>query len=167
MIRPSTTNPKDAGKSNYYDHMPADYRMLQDSALYFLFPKDHGRVRRAVGPALTPRAVERLRPEVQRIIDDALAPWEGRDEIDIAVLVEYVPIRVIATMLGIPREHEDTFLALAQASVKTLKPWLSADELGEVFAPMWAGIELLRSFIAERRKNPLTGIPILSMYGAG
>ena len=41
-------------------------------ALLFLDPPDHTRVRRLVAKAFTPRTVERLRPDIVRLTDEAV-----------------------------------------------------------------------------------------------
>lgn len=148
-----TLNPVEAGRAPTMGSLPPALAPIFGKILTQLAPKDHLRVRRAVTPALTPRAVDRLRPDIQRIIDAALVPWEGKDEIDIAVFSDYIPLRVIASMLGLSQEHDETFRRFGQAIVRSIDSRLTPAQKMEVLAPVPAGIALFQSIIAERRKN--------------
>ncbi|GAC1317612.1 MAG: cytochrome P450 [Thermoleophilaceae bacterium] len=66
---------------------------------------DHRRLRNLVNPALTPRAVERYRPQMRRFLGqlfDAFAP-AGRCEF-VGALAKGYPSLVIATVMGAPLE---------------------------------------------------------------
>jgi cytochrome P450 len=64
---------------------------------------DHARVRRLVAKAFTPGYAEGLRPRVEAIVDDLLAPLSPGDEVDLLPTVAApLPVTVIAEMLGIP-----------------------------------------------------------------
>ncbi|MEX2221357.1 MAG: cytochrome P450 [Candidatus Rokuibacteriota bacterium] len=71
-------------------------------------PPDHTRLRGLVSKAFTPRALERLRPGIQQIVDDLLAEASGRGSMDLIEEFAYpLPVRVICEMLGVPvRDHE-------------------------------------------------------------
>ncbi len=131
--------------------MPAEIRGPFDHSLFRLAPKDHARVRRAVSPAFTPRACDRLRPMIQRIVDDALAQFEGKDEIEITDFAEFVPLRVISSLLRVPAQHEQIFRAFGEALVQSLDPRLTPETYAALIAPVPAGMDLIRELIAERR----------------
>lgn len=69
---------------------------------------DHGRLRRLVNPALSPRAVERYRPVMRQILGEL---WEGFAADGGCDLVESLtrpyPARVIAAVMGAPDEDAD------------------------------------------------------------
>ncbi|WP_437934128.1 cytochrome P450 [Sorangium sp. So ce341] len=145
------TDPVAAGLRAPDAGLPAAIRGPFERSLFRLAPKDHARVRRAVSPAFTPRACDRLRPMIQRIVDEALAPFEGKGEIEVAEFADFIPLRVISAMLDIPGEHEKTFRDFGEALIKTIDPRLTPEAYAAVVAPVPAGMALLRELIAERR----------------
>ena len=66
---------------------------------------DHGRLRRLVNPALSPRAVERYRPAMRRFLDQLFSqlPGDGHTEFVDAFAKPY-PSLVIAEVMGAPLE---------------------------------------------------------------
>jgi cytochrome P450 len=66
---------------------------------------DHGRLRRLVNPALSPRAVERYRPAMKRFLEQLLeqVPADGRLDFVDAFAKPY-PSLVIAEVMGAPLE---------------------------------------------------------------
>jgi cytochrome P450 len=66
---------------------------------------DHGRLRRLVNPALSPRAVERYRPAMRRFLDQLLGqlPPDGRLDF-VASFAKPYPSLVIAEVMGAPLE---------------------------------------------------------------
>ncbi|HET9856191.1 MAG TPA: cytochrome P450 [Methylomirabilota bacterium] len=71
-------------------------------------PPDHTRLRGLVSKAFTPKALERLRPHIQKIVDELLAGAAGKGQMDLIEEFAYpLPVRVICEMLGVPvRDHE-------------------------------------------------------------
>jgi cytochrome P450 len=146
------SNPVAAGLPTAWPGMPDELRRTFEAALRSVGPKDHARVRRAVSPAFTPRAIEQLRPEIQRLVDEALIPFEGKAEIDVAELADFIPLRVIALMLRIPPEHEVEFRRYGEANVRLIDPQLSLTERAALYTALAPGMKILRALIAERRK---------------
>jgi len=80
-------------------------RALRAMSRVMLFrdPPDHTRLRGLVNKAFTPRMVEGLRPRVQEIVDELLAPLRDGGAFDVVRdLAEPLPILVIAELLGLP-----------------------------------------------------------------
>jgi cholest-4-en-3-one 26-monooxygenase len=71
-------------------------------------PPEHGAFRRAASGWFTPRAIERRRPEVERIVRETLDAMAGDGEERtgdfVADLAAPVTLSVLADMLGVPRE---------------------------------------------------------------
>lgn len=67
--------------------------------------RGHARLRRALAPALSPRAVDRMRPGMRRIIDGILdeAGRDGRCDATSDVAARYAPA-VVCEVLGLPPE---------------------------------------------------------------
>jgi cytochrome P450 len=118
-------------------------------------PPDHSRLRRLVARAFTPRFVEGLRGQVQRITDGLVDRVAGGGSFDlIAELAEPLPVTVIAELLGIP-----------DADRHLLRPW-SADICGmyeldpdeetarRAVAAAVEFSEYLRRLVRERRERP-------------
>ena len=94
--------------------MPEELKPLIYSML-MLDPPDHTRLRKLVQPSFTARAMEMLRPRIQRIVDrrldeveqEAAARGESAPDRQMDLLQAFaypVPITVISDMLGIPEE---------------------------------------------------------------
>ncbi len=71
---------------------------------------EHGRLRRLVNRAFTPRAVEALTPRIVEIADRLLDEVAGRDEIDFMEAIAIpLPVIVISEMLGVDPEDREQF----------------------------------------------------------
>ncbi|KFA91492.1 cytochrome P450 [Archangium violaceum] len=130
---------------------------LNKAGLFALSGSDHARVRKLVSPALTPRAIERLKPELQVIIDDILNDLAGRDTINVVSdIADRIPPRVIGSMLKIPKGRETLFQRFTEAAVKSFLPGLlRPEEVAVMRTDVQEGIALVRETIEDRRRNPL------------
>lgn len=73
-------------------------------------PPDHTRLRGLVNKAFTSRAVERLRPQIEALVDEMLDQVADRGEMEVVRDLAYpLPATVIALMLGAPPEDRDRF----------------------------------------------------------
>ncbi|MFF3012738.1 cytochrome P450 [Streptomyces sp. NPDC057939] len=139
------------------EHEP--FHTLNDNGMLDLEDPAHGRVRRLVAKAFTPRTVERLAPEVERLareLVDGLRKDGGGDLL--TAVAEPLPVAVIGELLGIPA-----------ADRGLLRPW-SADICGmfelrpdeeTARRAVTASVEFsayLRELIAERRTRPGTDL---------
>jgi cytochrome P450 len=61
---------------------------------------EHRRLRGAVAEAFTPRAVNRLRPLMQRVVSDLLDEWAPKGAFDFAEFAANFPIRVMFGLMG-------------------------------------------------------------------
>ncbi len=138
---------------------------LNKHGLFSLPNKDHARVRKLVSPALTPRAVDRLRPEIQRIVDERLDAAAGKRVFDVVHdFAEHVPVRVISSMLNIPKELDASFHRFAEAAVKQLFVMLlSAEERERMVAGIREGMATVGDVIEDRRKHPIEGDILTSL----
>ncbi|GAA2146263.1 cytochrome P450 [Actinomadura napierensis] len=132
---------------------PRELAEFPPGVLLFMDPPDHTRVRRLLGPAFTPRAVEALRPRVAGIADAVLRGLGGEADLlrDVAYLV---PVAVIAELLDVGDEGAALLLDLTPDLVRMLE--IDAD--GEaLLAAAKAATELmmfLTPLLAERRARP-------------
>ncbi|HEX6236348.1 MAG TPA: cytochrome P450 [Acidimicrobiales bacterium] len=73
-------------------------------------PPFHQPARRVLLPAFAPRAIDRLEPGTRAYCNELLDALEGRDVVDgAAAYAQHIPVRVIADMLGFPREDAEMF----------------------------------------------------------
>lgn len=78
--------------------------------ILFLDPPDHTRLRGLVSRAFTPRMVERLRPRIQVLVDELLAPAQEKGQMEAISEFAYpLPAIVIAEMLGVPPQDRERF----------------------------------------------------------
>jgi cytochrome P450 len=95
----------------FFEVMPSEeQRKLRDLQHYltlwavFKDPPDHTRLRSLMNRAFTPRAVEALRPNIERIVDALIDDIAGRGEADFIADFAYpLPASVIMDLLGVPR----------------------------------------------------------------
>ena len=126
-------------------------------AILNLDPPDHDRLRRLVQKAFTPKTVENLRPEVERLVDEALdtVVARGTGEMDlIADLAFPLPFAVISEMLGMPTERRDDLREWSHALVKTLDPIITVEEAKAAADGSDAMTEHLEQVIAAKRQDP-------------
>ena len=121
-------------------------------------PPDHTRLRGLVSKAFTPRVVEGLRPEIQRIVDGLLEAAEDRHSMDLIEEFAYpLPVVVICQMLGVPVEDRDRFRQWGLDIARGLDTiMLGPDsEVGQrSTAARRALADYFRELIAERRASP-------------
>ncbi|WP_257461233.1 cytochrome P450 [Archangium lipolyticum] len=129
---------------------------LNKNGLFALDAQNHARVRKLVSPALTPRAIERLRPEIQAIVDEILDGVAAKGRLDVVnEFAERIPARVIGSMLKIPKGREELFQDFTNAVVKNFLPGLVAPEEQEILRRhIRDGLALVSETIDERRRNP-------------
>ncbi|GGN63931.1 putative cytochrome P450 [Streptomyces albiflavescens] len=121
---------------------------------------EHHRLRtlamRPFGPPHSPRRIEGMRAEIDRITKELMASFESGQKIDIVDDFAYpLPVTVICRLLGVPREDEPLFRAwsdalVAAADVRPDQDTTETDKAGEQ-ARMEIGGYLLN--LAEQRRG--------------
>jgi len=79
-------------------------------------PPNHTRLRKLVTKAFTSRAVSRLRPRIEGIVDELLAGIDGETEL-IESFAFPLPIAVISELLGVPAEDHSRIRAWSKVFV--------------------------------------------------
>jgi hypothetical protein len=112
-------------------------------------------------PWFTPRALARIDAAVEesaRSIVNRLAGSSGEGECDFAVDVAAAhPLRILSTILGVPREQEPDILRLTNQLFGGDDPELQREGEDRNKAVMELGLELFQLFqpiIADRKQNP-------------
>jgi cytochrome P450 len=124
-------------------------------------PPEHRGVRKIASPVFTPRAVkamdETIRTSAREIVD-RLAGKTGEGECDFAGDVAAAhPLRILSTMLGVPRESEPDILRLTNQLFASDDPDLKREGEDRQQSLAELGIELYQLFdeiIQDRRANP-------------
>jgi cytochrome P450 len=71
--------------------------------VFYADPPYHTHLRGLMNHAFTPRRVERLRPYIQKIVDELLEAAQAQPEVDVIHDLAYpLPVIVIAELLGLP-----------------------------------------------------------------
>lgn len=71
---------------------------------------DHGRLRKLVNKAFTPKTVKELIPKIETIVEDLISPIKRNEDFDLIDKLAYrLPVTVISEMLGIPKEDQHLF----------------------------------------------------------
>jgi len=88
--------------------------------LGFTDPPDHTRLRKLLTPEFTMRRMARLKPAIERIIEDLLDETghlgAGGEPVDLAQSFAFpVPFLVICELLGLPVEEREKFRSMASA----------------------------------------------------
>ncbi len=141
--------------------LPGTYMALfaprdgRDPSILMLDDPDHGRLRGLVNKAFTPRAVERLAPRIQEIVDGLLDAVAGREGFD--VIGEFsgpLPTIVIAEMLGIDPADQADFKRWSDALGAAFDPAPTPEVTAKLGAASEALAEYLQRTIEERRADP-------------
>ena len=124
--------------------------------MLFLDAPDHTRLRSLATKAFTPRAVERLRAEVQRLVDDRLDELEANGGGDLIATLAYpLPVMVICALLGVPDEDHAEFRAWSDGLGRALQVTSATPEIvadGNRAAEQVT--EYFRGLVAEHRAHP-------------
>jgi len=118
-------------------------------------PPRHQNARRALLPAFTPAAVDRLVPRTRQIcnelIDAILACDDGRSDAAIAY-AQHIPVRVIALLLGVPDGDGDRFRHWVHQQVES--GVAASAELEQSLAEM---ADYFGALVAERQRKVAAG----------
>ncbi len=118
-------------------------------------PPDHGRLRTLVSKAFTPRRIDELRGQVERVCEDLLsAQSSGRPFDLVADYALPLPLTVIGELLGVPTEDRRRFHRLVQGSLPLGASWGSLLEIPRALPYFWQLMRYFRGLFAERRLRP-------------
>ena len=115
---------------------------------------EHGRLRRLVAPAFTPKAADRLRPFMRSVVErlvDAVA-GERRCEL-VADVCEPYPIPIVCELLGAPAEDWKLFSEWATDLLRIFNNDL-ANDLPRIRAARAHLDEYVGALVEERRRAP-------------
>src|SRR5262249_50962826 len=105
-------------EDEWFERFPSMQRRM--SSMLGMDPPDHTRLRRLVAKAFTPKTVETLRPEIERLADELLDRFDREVDI-IPELALPLPVAVIGEMLGIPESERVALQPHIRDAVQTLE----------------------------------------------
>jgi cytochrome P450 len=118
-------------------------------------PPDHSRLRGLVSKAFTPGRVEKLRPAVQKLIDELLDDIvaQGPDaRIDLVSSFAFpLPFNVICELLGVPSEDRD---ALGRGLTALLMPTTTPEEYARAKAASDRVVSMLADLVRAKQQAP-------------
>jgi cytochrome P450 len=122
----------------------------------FTDPPKHTRLRALMNTAFTTRAVERLRPRIEAIVEGLLAAVRERGTMDVIRDFAYpLPITVIAEMIGVAPEDREPFKAWSDELAQFIGSALGQpDKYERAARSLGAMADYFRRMIAARRAQP-------------
>lgn len=131
--------------------LPLDHRPSLASHMVNTDPPQHGRLRRLVANAFTPKRMESLRTRTQEVTDqllDRIAPAGHADMVE--SLAYPLPIAIICDLLGIPEHDRDSI----QQWVAVLDSSDQHTSYGDLLAVTDAMDSFLAEQVAAKRQHP-------------
>jgi cytochrome P450 enzyme len=133
-----------------------DFAAQIENSLFYAEGASHARIRRLVTPVFGPRAVEVQRPKVKAIVDALLDKLPREGEIDVSTdFNRQFPVQVISSVLNIPPQYKDDFLAFSDALIATAIPGLPPELFASYMPAFSRGCAIVRECIAARRAQPI------------
>ena len=125
--------------------------------VFYADPPYHTHLRSLMNHGFTPRRVERLRPFIQRTVDELLVAAHSRGEMDLIRDLAYpLPVIVIAELLGLPAEDRARFKAWSDdlfAILGTVRS-KSSELLERAAKSLSEMTEYVRILSRKRRESP-------------
>lgn len=131
----------------------------ENLTLWMVFndPPDHTRLRELANKAFTSRAVEALRPDIEKIVDNLLDEIEAKPGREFDFIFDFaypLPATVIATMLGVPQKDVDLLKKWSDGLAKFVLTSRSDPDRYRVAAEgMQEMTEYFRGFIEDHAKR--------------
>ena len=124
--------------------------------MFYADPPYHTHLRGLMNNAFTPRRVERMRPNIQRIVDELLDHVEDTGNMDVIHDLAYpLPVLVIAELLGLPTNDRARFKGWSDDLFAILGTVRRSPELIERAAQSLAELtEYVTALSRKRREQP-------------
>ena len=135
---------------------------FQLSAMTTWDPPRHGKIRRSIARAFTPRAMAQWEPLVNDTVDQLIRNISVSGTVDLVhSFSAALPLALICKMLGVPTDDQIRFRDWARSINTSLDPGVKPDviALANVHSEEWKAY--FRELIALRRKEP--GSDLISM----
>ena len=138
----------------FVDSVDPDAPRSSVTSILMLDDPDHTRIRAPLAQALYAR-VARFRPEVERIVDEALDALEGEASFDLmARFCVPIPIDVIASILGVSHDRLAEFRVWSEDVIQGLNPFRTPEQTAVMEKASTALAAYFLETIAARRIDP-------------
>jgi cytochrome P450 len=129
------------------------------TAIFFLDPPDHTRIRRLVNYAFTPAAIAEMLAIVERTADELIGalPEEGPVEL-IGQVAKPFPVSVIGGILGVPEQDFPDLERWSFAIAEIVEPTMTRGQLIRAEQAATAFYEYLLAFVERRQREPGEGL---------
>lgn len=118
-------------------------------------PPAHTRLRTLVNRAFVSRAVERLRPRVERLANDLIDGFEAQGTVDLLeAFCTPIPVVVIADLLGVPSAMADRLLDWSHRMVAMYQFNRTRATEDDAVAATTAFVDFMRGYVDARRRDP-------------
>jgi hypothetical protein len=147
----------DSPQSRHDPSDPEQVRFVDIASRIFMRqdPPFHTRVRSSFRKIFTPQAMAGWRPLVERVTAELMASYRPGQELDIMPsFAAEVPVVVIATILGVPKEKHDKFRDWSIAFASTFDSMVTGDRRDRVIATSLELIDYLGELVDIRRAEP-------------
>ncbi len=134
--------------------IPADVPRSEASSILTLDDPDHARIRQPLTQAFYAR-IARFKPDVERIIDQALEQIDPTKPFDLmSAFCVPVPIDVIAAILGVDHARLVEFRDWSEGLIQGLNPFRTPEQTAHMERSSAALTDYFARAIAERRAQP-------------
>ncbi len=134
--------------------LPRFFRPILDNMLG-REPPDHTRLRKLVSAGFTPRRIEQLRGQVERVCEELLSDAPSGRAFDVvAGYALPLPLTIITELLGIPSADRHRFQVLVSRSLPIGVPTGSLLDIPSALPSFWRLTRYFRKLFAERRLRP-------------
>ncbi|MGH9000967.1 MAG: cytochrome P450 [Acidimicrobiia bacterium] len=117
-------------------------------------PPSHTRLRRLVSRAFTTPRIERLRPQVERLVDERLDAMAAGGDVDAMTTLAFpLPVTVISELVGVPEGERERFRAYSDG-LAGIRPASTQAEVDEAVAAFNEMEEYCADLITQRRAAP-------------
>jgi cytochrome P450 len=136
--------------------LPPERLTLLDRTMVAQDPPDHTRLRGLVSKAFTPQRVQELEPLAAELVASIVDGARERGRMDfVAELAVPLPVLLIATMLGVPREDRAALGGWTGEFMQSVDATRSAPDTGRRQQAALAALgDYFRGLVRERRRQP-------------
>ena len=120
---------------------------------------EHTRLRRMVSKLFTFRSVEKLRPAVDRMVDELIEPLAEAGGGDLVSELAFpLPVKVIGELLGVPEQDREQFRSLVLDLTKVFEPNVHREDFDVADAATHKIDAYFLGLIAAKRARPDDGL---------
>ncbi|MGH7857411.1 MAG: cytochrome P450, partial [Candidatus Binatia bacterium] len=116
---------------------------------------EHTRLRRMVSKVFTFRSVEKLRPSVERMVDQLLDPMAEAGGGDLVTELAFpLPVKVIGELLGVPEADREQFRGLVRDITAIFEPQIHREQFDVADEAIGVVDGYFYDLIAAKRSKP-------------